>query len=306
MNFDVKFSDLTIGCDPEYAAGAIDMHGDMEVIPAAFFRLARGIKFVDHPRHPLFFESPELKIIEDGAAFEFTVPPAPNGNWEQLLGRVYNGLEILKEMLSKFPSDTIGPVVRPTLKYNFDRWNSMGPEMEMANMFGCDPDENAFDTSYTSPEIDASIHPYRYFGGHIHWSGHPLFEIAPRTAIRGFAMGIGLAATAYSPFPELERLRTYLYGRIGKFRPQKYGEVNGKNLVGVEYRTPSTSWTNPDYPDLPKEIFRWAKFSVENLLNFPEKIEKFSKELEVEMTDAIAQCNQTKALELLSYIESKV
>lgn len=303
MNFNVKFEEITLGADPEYAAAS----ESLGVIPAAYFRTALKMRHLPHPKHPLYYAKDGIKIIEDGVAFELTVPPAHNGNWQQLLGSIHKGIDVLKLIFNQYKETCDGIVIAPAIPYKFGLWNTFGDEMIFANQAGCDKDEDAFDDSYTGDVIDMSTHPWRYFGGHMHFSGHPLFKIAPKLAIQGMAMGPGLAAVLGTSKPDLERQRTFLYGKAGKFRPQKYPNPDGgEPIIGIEYRTPSNSWTDPDNIPLGKDIFDAAKFTVERLLNFPDTLLAMSHEIGEEVTKAIATCDREQALELSGYLLSRV
>lgn len=176
----------------------------------------------------------------------------------------------------------------------------------MSTRFGCDPDEDLYNLDVECRTEDASQHPWRYCGGHIHVSGSPVIAQDPHMAIACMVITAGLAATAFSDVPELERQRLYRYGRPGKFRIQNYGITNpfGEDYaLGVEYRTPSCRWAGNW--EIAQKVLRWAEIGITHLLETP-----LGKELHDELREpaisAILSTDQKLAGELLSYIESRI
>lgn len=289
---------LKFGADPEFFA-SYEMNGERYVLPPVVLRTDFDCEYKENDRHPIFAEYGKTVIHEDGAAFEASTPP--NADWKE----IWNTLDEAKkrfsaDVLSKY-SDVCTPQLFsiPSMKYEVERWYGRGPEFQMATLFGCDADIDAFNTEVPCRTLDASLHPWRYAGGHIHFSGIPEVETMPLIAIKSMAMTAGLAATAFSDMPDLERERIFLYGKPGKYRPQKY--PNGE--VGIEYRTPSTRWTE-NY-SLAEQVFTWATVGIRSLLQG-----KLFSELEpVIMNDtrkAITEVDQPLAHQLLDFISSKV
>lgn len=298
-------SKLLFGTDPEVFAGA-NIDGNLEVVPPALFRVMGLPIAKPDDRHPVFVKEKNVAIIEDGAAFEFTVTPATD--WKTLFDRVQEAKNLLaKSILGNFTNICDGQVHSiPAIAYNTNRWKDYGEEFEMALIFGCDADYDVWEGMKKSVEIDAREHPYRYAGGHIHVSGSKAIKESPLVAIECLAATVGLACVANTPVPDLERLRTGLYGRPTKFRPQEYGKLfRGipDTDFGVEYRTPSVSWTNSQ--EAAENVFSWLEIGIRNLLegglhkNLLPKIRK-------EVTNAIVNCDKALAQDLLSLVQQKV
>lgn len=304
-------STLVFGSDPEFFAGYVQ-ENNLFVKPAAYFRSFLGIK-VKNPddKHPIFIdqmESDGVIVMEDGVAFEETV--RPDTDWTKLFERIQFGKKLLSEkILSLFPDECLPETQTvPTINYDVTKWQQYKkmPEFMMSMIFGCDRDYDAFAPKVKQPVINALKHNKRYGGGHIHVSGSAKIKEEPILAIQSLCLTSGLAAVAFSDVPELDKERTFLYGRPGKFRPQQYkGLFNNMPFTdfGVEYRTPSNRWTNSF--EHAKEIFKWVEIGIHNLLEDGlalELIEKIGEETQ----DAIISCNQPVAKELLAYVESRI
>ena len=210
--------------------------------------------------------------------------------------------EKIQELLLPYSEYTDGLFVLPSADYDYKHWNTFGRAMICSNIFGCDADYTAWNTKAAGQVVDASTHPERYFGGHIHFSGHPLFESDPILAIKIFAITVGLAASGNSPVPDLEARRTFLYGKLDKYRPQNYPDGS----VGVEYRTPSNIWTGKGNEAVAEKLFYYADLAINSLMNQVDKAEKLVEELHSVTEKAILSCDQSKCKELLAYVESKV
>lgn len=293
-----KTGKLKFGADPEFFA-ACEESGELSVIPPVLLRSDFGADFEQNGNHPIFKRYGETYVHEDGAAFEMSTPPSED--WRTIFETIHQTKENFgKDVLSKF-SDICLPQLfsLPTMNYQVERWAGRGADFHMCTMFGCGADMDVYNLKARSKVVDASKHPFRYAGGHIHVSG--LKEIAdnPLQAVRSMVLTAGLAATAFTDVPELEKGRLYLYGRPGKFRPQKYPDGS----VGIEYRTPSTRWT--ENFKLAEQIFSWAEIGIKRLL-VDNLISEISDDVEKPAIKAILECDQTTAMELLSFIEQRL
>lgn len=299
---------LVYGTDPEFFAACLK-DGEYSVIPPAWFREYGGVDFIPDIKHPLFIDAMDelgVKVMEDGVAFEETV--LPDTNWKNLFERVQIGKKLLSDLiLSKFPDICLPDVLTvPTIGYDIERWRKESAEFRMCLIFGCDRDYDAENNNKKSTTINAMKHPFRYGGGHIHVSGSEFIKNEPILAIQSLKMTAGLAAVAFSDVPELDKARTYLYGRPAKYRPQKYSSLfNGipHTDFGVEYRTPSNRWTNSF--EHAQEVFKWVEIGIKNLLEQGlglELIEKIGKDA----SEALINCDQPKAKELLSFVEARI
>lgn len=147
----------------------------------------------------------------------------------------------LREAVEAIGSDN-QIVIKPSTRVTKKVIAEAKPE---ARIFGCEPDFNAYTCGVNTSEIDATTHPYRYAGGHIHigisspyiTEKHPEFQIAKTEdghlkAIKFFDYMSGPILMLMDKSPEAKRRRS-LYGAAGCFRPTPYG---------IEYRTPSCWW----------------------------------------------------------------
>lgn len=301
---------LVYGADPEFGA-VYSKDGKKFILPPVFFRENLGVEFtenVDAPTHPIFFEDKGLGIRwhEDGSAFELSVTPATN--WVELFEKIQLAKQILSEKILKyFPGDCLPELESlPAIGYEVDRWNKMGIEWQLCNVFGCDRDKDVFNVEYEGEVIDALKHPWRYLGGHGHFSGRDSIISDPMGAIASLAFTMGLAATAYSPNPELERIRAEMYGKPGRYRVQEYKKLWNdipNTHQGVEYRTPSVSWTTSK--EIATKVFGWAEIGINTLLE-KNLIQKLFPMYGQEVKLAISNCDQPLALEILNQIEKEL
>lgn len=303
---------LVFGTDPEFFA-KYEKDGKDFVLPPAWFRKYGKIPYAPGKRgHHIFLDAMEefgVTVIEDGVAFEETVRPSTN--WKELIERVNKGRELLSRfILSQFPNECSPDVATiPTINYDVQRWRKEGkedPDFEMCFIFGCDQDYDADNSNAAGKVVDALKHKFRYGGGHIHVSGSESIKKEPLLAVQSLKLTAGLAAVAFSDTPELDRNRTYLYGKPAKYRQQEYsGLFEGIPFTdfGIEYRTPSNRWTSSF--EHAEQLFKWAEIGIKNLLEGGLVLDLLDK-INMEVRDAIINCNQAKAKELLSYIETRI
>lgn len=206
------------------------------------------------------------KMFRDGYALELN----PNPSYcRQLFGTTqWHLLRKAKELLSPGESLALTQAVRIDMKEFLDE---APPDCQE---FGCKPSLNAYiDPSLPPvlPDIDALTHPYRYAGGHMHFScprevtGYEdeVDEDGYRTRTPD-AWGEGMAPWAleknipmavklfdlFIMIPWIAQgcegkeavLRRRHYGRAGEYRVGQYGE----DATGFEYRTPGPEmWKSP-------------------------------------------------------------
>jgi hypothetical protein len=133
-------------------------------------------------------------------------------------------------------------ILRPSARVSKDVIEDAHPE---ARIFGCMPDFNAYTCTTNTDEMDATSHPYRYAGGHMHFGvsspyvkeEHEEYKISKTEeghlrAIKFFDLLITLPTLLLDNGPGSAK-RKEKYGKAGCFRPTPYG---------VEYRTPSCWW----------------------------------------------------------------
>lgn len=250
------------GTDPEFFV----VNSSGICIPPALLRYNRDLEtfgFSDpedvpeeEKRHPIFYKDEELLIIEDGAAFEFTVTPSKEPH--ELYYKVARGKEILKEL------------VRPLGLRIFDRPAvEFDPQVLFVNgvlneylawscRFGCDKDLDIYSGAY-SEDIDASQITQRFGGGHFHIS--PIDHGNYHLVARLFDIFLGSTFISSTQFPEEEKARQRFYGRPGKIRLQTYPT----GTTGIEYRPPSNSWLSNF--DTVKLMFKSAHSALELMDN---------------------------------------
>ena len=298
---------LLFGSDPELFA-SIKRDGKDFVVPPVFFRNELKEPLIEYnDKHPVFTEikinnNEVIKVIEDGAAFELTVPPRTN--ILELIDLIHLGYEKVHEIVNKHGYDVS---VVPAINYNTEEYLNMGDDFLMCLLFGCDPDKDAFNTEKIQHEESALQHPYRYGGGHLHISGSEFIKQYPIPTIRLLALTVGNYVTSKSPVPELEHLRTYRYGMPGKYRIQNYKkEYNGipNTNSGIEYRTPSNTWTK--FKEIAEGMQYWAEIAIERILPDRRLGNEILKEFTDNAVNAILEVNQPLADRNLSMIKDMI
>lgn len=218
-----------LGTDPEFF-----------VADAATGKILASDKFFPDKHKPLLV-TPESatnssKLFFDGIQAEINVPK--NTCREVISGHIRSSLIKASTVIG----DKNKIVVKPSVRVQKSVIAAADPE---ARIFGCMPDFNAYTRGTNTPNIDASTHPYRYAGGHIHVGistpyikeGDPEHTLAKTEeghlkAIKFFDYMSGPILVLMDKSPESRRRRS-LYGTAGCFRPTPYG---------IEYRTPSCWW----------------------------------------------------------------
>ena len=199
-----------IGTDPE----AFFVDSSM-VLPAqvVFDEIMEGDNRISYPQGDL---------CVDGAALEFQPYP---GSPKQVVDNLYELLIEAQVIATKFGTEV---AIEPELPIDLG-WCETDPSL---GVFGCDPDLSVWGEGCRPETIDASRHPYRYAGCHVHIStGDPLFfrrNHNIETVTKALDRTVGLAAMVISD--NCDERRRGIYGRPGVCRHQPWG---------MEYRTPS-------------------------------------------------------------------
>jgi hypothetical protein len=294
-------TELLFGSDPEFFV-CENRNGEDYAIPVPHFIYDRGINPVEWEKdftqksyfHPVMMKEDNFKVIMDGVAFELTLPPVKKA--EDMKKNLSDALNRINEFANKF---NYYCVVKPTVKYNFYEWYEEGNKLkEHCGIFGCDRDEDAILENYICPNLDVREHDSRYGGGHWHLSdGNILIYKYIKPFVKLLACTEGNFCIKNSPYPELEKQRAFHYGQPGRYREQHYPDGN----IGVEYRTPSNSWTN--YPvEKMEEMFEWTKRAYFFLENF--RVDIIDKYL-VKSIEAIKNADQDLASEILDSISKE-
>lgn len=285
MNFN-----LTFGADPEIFAG-YSKKGKVYVEPPVIFRTELGVNAdLSNPKHPVFLEKEGITLMEDGAAFEFTIPPTKKA--DEMFKNIQLGINMLKEIISSLDSNYF-TWARPVINFDISRFNleKCGRDIWGCMIFGCDPDLDAMDLGYKSDILDVSTHEFRYGGGHFHIGSESSEEINlihtnPLPFIRLLAVTVGNLVIAKSIFPKEERQRAFHYGKPGRYRIQKWG---------IEYRAPSNSWISNI--ETTEEMFNAVEFAF-YLLNNPKEGKQILKKYLYPTIDAIskADCKTSESI----------
>lgn len=242
---------LTFGSDPEY--GTTYTKNNLEYVqPPAYFRKYLEVDFIPDKKHPVFIKDGEITVMEDGCAFEFTLPAFDDS--ADLYQSIQQGQFLLANWLSNFDYKL---VTVPTLPYEVANWIYEDKDFKRCLIFGCDKDYDAIDPTYECKVRNALKHPWRYFGGHLH-----IGSLDPdvvdflhkrwKPYIQLLACLVGTTGIAHSPYPDLEKVRSKVYGSPGRYRLPKWG---------IEYRTLSNAWTESSL--IVNEIVERAKIAFE-------------------------------------------
>lgn len=212
---------MRLGCDPE-----VFLMNNEGLVPV--FGLIGADKW--NPK-----QIPDLPqgftLQEDNVALEFGIPPASS---------IEEFVDSVKKVQFSFLKD------HP--QYSFAKlscalFNSNQLKHPQANVFGCEPDFNAW-TGKENPKPKLKVKTMRAAGGHIH-----VETILPVQAVvqaMDFYLGIP------SLFMDKDTQRRQLYGKAGAHRPKPYG---------VEYRTLSNFWI------FDEKYIRWVWRNAQRALN---------------------------------------
>lgn len=213
----MNLSKIKIGADPEVFI--IDPFTDQYI---SSIGLLGGSK--DAPK-PLprdgFF------VQEDNVLMEFNIPPCESK--ADFIEALRYGMMASKDLLPPFYG------IRTQASAHFPESELQKPE---ANIFGCDPDNNAW-TEEPNPVPDPPKNGLRTAGGHIHVGYEQPNRLLSVYLVRAMDKFLGLPSIIMDTDTERRRL----YGKAGAYREKSYG---------VEYRTLSSFWLKSD------KLMGWA------------------------------------------------
>jgi hypothetical protein len=258
---------LLIGTDPEFF-----LCKDNNVIPPIWFK-KQGIAkpIVEDSKHPVYFKKGDIKIIQDGVAFEVNATPSKTPK------EFHNKILVAQEILNDFAAKTNTElVIKSTVGFDPNEFynNTDDEEVHQCVIFGCDPDRDAFNQKFNAYEFDVANFKYRFGGGHLHISGCDSFKKWPIPAIKLLAFTCGNYYVANSKMPQLDKIRARYYGKAGKFREQRYSET----CFGLEYRSLPNYWVSD--LNMIEGMFHWIEKAITYLENPKvglELIESFSE-----------------------------
>jgi len=297
---------LKFGCDPELFAitdALAPMIEDYDpTLPFAISPAAMNYAYQFKPldkeiKHPLYLEGDHYRIVGDGVAYEINLKgpcTSPQEMWEKVN---IASMRLQEALISYGCSLYRKPVV------NFDYGRYWRKDLADDNyeywstVFGCDADQDAFNTSMSCIIEDVSHHPFRYGGGHIHFSGDVEIEQYPISLIKLLALTVGNYVNLVSPNPVQEQMRSKYYGKPGKYRIQKYPDGS----TGVEYRTPSNSWLELSYDEF-ETIFYYVDHAL-YLLKNPLEGKRTLANYEEQTVAAILTSNKVLSNEVLNKLE---
>lgn len=172
----------------------------------------------------------------DNVMAEFCIPPAKTADEFNM-----NILEAQDYIRSVIPAH-LDVFAYPSARIN-ERWL----QTENAQMFGCDPDFNAWAFGEMNEKPNAMTN-IRSCGGHIHVGYQKPNNTVSMSLIRAMDIFIGLPSIVQEPDNE----RKSLYGKAGAFRFKRYG---------AEYRTVSNYYLQS--PTLTKWAFENTLEAIE-------------------------------------------
>jgi hypothetical protein len=264
---------LKFGCDPEFFASYTDHKGgeflphDQFVMSPAGLEMWNGMApVIDDAKHPVYVDKADaitpFRYVMDGVAMELNFRK-PFDSVSQFYDSVQQAREYLVTFLKGYGFETC---FLPVINFDYHKfWTNELIENErfaQGIIFGCDPDVDAFNLQWPCVIQSAATHPFRYGGGHIHISGDQALEDYPIPAVQMMALTVGNYCIANSIYPELEQERAKYYGKPGKHRVQHYPD----GTCGVEYRTPSNTWTSWDEKTF-AGLFPWIEKAIHFVKN---------------------------------------
>ncbi len=290
-----------LGNDPEVFCLA-----DGEIISPALLELFSGLQYIrqdEQEKHPVYIENEEFYWMQDGAAFE-------TGNkkpfFDPTIGykNSQNALQTLREFLSdyKFNDQELEVVAKPVAPINPERYIRLLDitKVYQGFIFGCDKDWDGIIPDYKCVTIDVTTHPWRYGGGHLHFSTEgeeSLYKYA-NIAVKFLALTAGNFCVIHTKYRQEDIQRVSTYGRPGRYRPQKYPG----GWFGVEYRSPSNSWLNYSEDEF-CEMYEWGIRGLEFFFDGRnDLIDKFLPQT----INAITNSNPELAAEILDNLISSL
>lgn len=234
---------LLYGTDPEF----FSVYGDNFVVSPALLDELGIIKPVKRDtKHPVYIDKYEFLWMMDGVAWEVTFKK-PFTDSKIMFAMIKNSLDCLENFVTslEFRGEKLKLYKKPVVNIDTELYLPLldiSDKIYQGFIFGCDPDKDAFEVNYRCKTVDVTTHKFRYGGGHLHTSTQAYFyNCIP--LIKAMAITVGNYCIANSVHPLEDKQRVFTYGRPGRYRGTNY--YTG-GYYGVEYRTPSNSWTSFD------------------------------------------------------------
>lgn len=258
---------VTIGADIEVFLENIS---SKEIISAE--GIIKGTK-----EHPFKFKDDNdyFGTSLDNVMAEFCIPPARD--IDDFHSNIQYALEYIKSILPR----EIRPIALPAA-----RLDSKYLLTENAQLFGCEPDFNAWLMGDMNEKPTAAGN-LRSCGGHIHVGyADPQMDIS-MCIVRAMDIFLGLPSIIQEPDNE----RKSLYGKAGAFRFKDYG---------VEYRTISNYYINSEI------LTNWAFNNTLEAIKFVNNDKNISYEEGHAVSTAINSNDKTLAKTMCEYFNVKL
>jgi hypothetical protein len=270
MNNEVKL--VTVGTDAELF---LRDKSTGEIISAE--GLIRGSK-----HRPFKFDKEDKYASTqlDNVLAEFTIRPARTAL--EFLRGINKSISYIKKTLPK----NIEPIIQASANLD-DKWLMT----EHAQMFGCEPDFNAYTKSINEKPYCENFN-LRSCGGHIHAGYEGIeqkfkgdifnYDVDDQRASIVKVLDLFISVPLVVMEPDSER--KLLYGKAGAFRPKPYG---------VEYRTPSSWYLSS------RKTTAWAFKATKNAFAFFKKFGPLSSDLAETVQNIIDNNNKSDAESLI-------
>lgn len=234
---------ITVGCDPEVFLqnpqgkfiSSVGRIGGSKEMPLS---IGRG-----------------CAIQEDNVAVEFNTPPCIDA--ASFVDSIQYNLDMLTNLVRQ---QGLSLSIVPSAVFSDDELDSEG-----AQVFGCEPDFNAWKGGEINPKPRCDNKQLRSAGGHIHIGN--VQHLDPLLLVQAMDAFVGMQMLDF----DKDQDRRKLYGNPGAFRKKPYG---------VEYRTASNRWIETP------ELRAWAFAQTQKAVEFVESGHIFTNE----QGERIQQC----------------
>lgn len=197
-------------------------------------------------------------VQEDNVAVEFNIPPS--NTVEAFRSAIHKNLDYLKTFVA---NQGLSLSIVPSAEFSDKELSD-----PRAQVFGCDPDFNAWKGGEQNPRPSCDNPNLRSAGGHIHVQAPDGLDILE--AVKAMDVFVTCALAPH----DRDLRRRSLYGDKGAFRPKPYG---------FEYRTPSCAWIASD------ELIRLVWDQTDKAINFVLQGNTVAKEHEELITKCIKE-----------------
>jgi hypothetical protein len=221
-------------------------------------------------------DNPFFATSLDNIMAEFCIPPSKNS--QEFLSGINTSLSYIQSLADTKNFDIFSyPAVKVNEKYLMS---------EQAQIFGCEPDFDAWKMGQMNPKPNA-VGNLRSCGGHIHVGYDNPDMLVGINLIKAMDIFLGLPSVIQEPDNE----RKNLYGKAGAFRFKPYG---------VEYRTISNYYVSSP------RLVEWAFNNTMDAIDFVNKGSVISFDEQEAITAAINQADKALAKTMIDYFGVKL